>query len=93
MTPLPTKKVCILNVFLLQVLDGMGLGPSGPPVPPPAVFAVVPYPVKRKAPSGDPAHHYEFIASSPDDPNAASEDAAKEQESQADETSPVDGFR
>ena len=74
-------------------MDGLGLGPKGPPIPPPASFAVVPYPVKRKAPVGDPSHHYEFLASSPDDPNVASEDAGKEQESQADESSPLDAGR
>jgi len=71
----------------------MGLGPSGPPIPPPATFAVVPYPVKRKAPSGDPSHHYEFIAIATEDPKAGSEDAAKEQDSQAEESSPGDPGR
>ena len=44
------------------------MGPKGPPIPPPAEFAVVPYPVKRHAPPGAEAGHYHFIASSPDDP-------------------------
>ena len=52
-----------------EVLDGLGLGPNGPPIPPSAAFSVVPYPVKRKAPLGsDPSGHYIFVASSPDDP-------------------------
>ena len=74
-------------------MDGLGLGPNGPPIPPAALFSVMPYPVKRRAPLEDPAHHYEFIATSPDDPNAASEDQAKEQESQPDESSPADPSR
>ena len=51
-----------------EVLDGLGLGSRGPPIPPPASFAVVPYPVKRHAPPGAEGGHYAFIASSPDDP-------------------------
>jgi len=44
--------------------------------------------VKRKAPTADPCGHYEFVASGPDDPNAAVEEPpAKEQEGPAtDET-------
>ncbi|XP_045149859.1 hydrocephalus-inducing protein homolog [Echinops telfairi] len=30
-----------------QILDILGLGTSGPPIPPPALFSVVPYPTKR----------------------------------------------
>lgn len=52
-----------------QVLDGLGLGPRGPPIPPPASFSVIPYPVKRRAPPmGEMAGHYMFVAASPDDP-------------------------
>ena len=51
-----------------QVLDGLGLGPQGPPMPPPAVFSVIPYPVKRQAPPGAEEPHYSFIAMSTDDP-------------------------
>ncbi len=51
-----------------EVLDGLGLGPHGPPIPPPASFAVVPYAVKRHAPPGAEGGHYAFVASSPDDP-------------------------
>ncbi|KAL6479129.1 hypothetical protein MHYP_G00125620 [Metynnis hypsauchen] len=36
---------------LEEVLDGLGLGPSGPPVPPPMLFSVVPYPKRRLGPS------------------------------------------
>ena len=54
-----------------EVLDGLGMGSRGPPIPPPASFAVVPYPVKRHAPPGAEGGHYVFIASSPDDPYVA----------------------
>jgi len=46
---------------MLKVLDGLGLGAKGPPVPPPATFAVVPYPVKREAPSSVELCHYSFV--------------------------------
>ncbi|XP_052229341.1 hydrocephalus-inducing protein homolog isoform X3 [Dreissena polymorpha] len=53
-----------------EVLDGLGLGPRGPPIPPPANFSVVPYPVKRRAPPvSEFGGRYLFIATSPDDPN------------------------
>ncbi|XP_053355859.1 hydrocephalus-inducing protein-like [Clarias gariepinus] len=32
---------------LNEVLDGLGLGPTGPPIPPPMLFSIVPYPKKR----------------------------------------------
>ncbi|XP_066494024.1 hydrocephalus-inducing protein-like [Tiliqua scincoides] len=47
-----------------QILDGLGLGPSGPPIPPPAFFSVIPYPEKRTAPIlGEALKHFTFIAS------------------------------
>ncbi|XP_074644164.1 hydrocephalus-inducing protein homolog [Tubulanus polymorphus] len=62
-----------------EVLDGLGLGPTGPPIPPPASFAVIPYPVKRRQPNGGETNgHYVFIASSPDDPNVITDDKSKE---------------
>ena len=43
-------------------MDGMGLGPSGPPVPPDAIFSVVPFPAKREAPSvNELGKHYVFV--------------------------------
>ncbi|XP_035498051.2 hydrocephalus-inducing protein homolog isoform X1 [Scophthalmus maximus] len=33
---------------LEQVLDDLGLGPSGPPIPPPVTLSVVPFPKKRE---------------------------------------------
>ena len=55
--------------------DGLGLGPSGPPVPPSATFSVVPYPRRRKPNAvNEYGASYVFVASSPDDPNAAREE-------------------
>lgn len=51
-----------------EVLDGLGLGANGPPIPPSAMFSVIPFPVKRKAPVSEAANHYLFVASGPDDP-------------------------
>ena len=68
-------------------MDGLGLGPHGPPIPPPATFAVVPYPVRRRPPLGlDPPSHYVFVASGPDDPNAPQEDKTKEAEPEVEKT-------
>lgn len=70
------------------MLDGLGLGPHGPPIPPPATFAVVPYPVRRRPPPGmEPPSHYVFIASAPDDPNAPQEEKIKEPEPEVEKPS------
>ncbi|XP_067276661.1 hydrocephalus-inducing protein homolog isoform X2 [Pseudorasbora parva] len=34
-----------------EILDGLGLGPEGPPILPPIIFSVVPYPKMRSAPN------------------------------------------
>ncbi|XP_074864560.1 hydrocephalus-inducing protein homolog isoform X2 [Carettochelys insculpta] len=45
-----------------QILDGLGLGPSGPPIPPTAFFSVIPYPEKRMAPvAGGALKHFTFV--------------------------------
>nr|XP_006823299.1 PREDICTED: hydrocephalus-inducing protein homolog [Saccoglossus kowalevskii] len=76
----------------VEVLDGLGLGPSGPPVPPPANFSVVPYPVKRKPPpGGEVSAHYLFVASSPDDPNIGQEEKPKEVEPEPEAATPDKG--
>lgn len=51
-----------------DVMDGLGLGVKGPPIPPSAMFSVAPYPVKRRAPVSEASNHYMFVASGPDDP-------------------------
>ena len=53
---------------LSEVLDGMGLGPKGPPIPPMATFAVVAYPNHRKAPPGSEFSHYIFVTNNENDP-------------------------
>jgi len=52
---------------MMKVLDGLGLGAKGPPVPPPATFAVVPYPTMRQTPSTAEMCHYSFVPTT-DDP-------------------------
>ena len=59
-------------------MDGIGVGPSGPPVPPEATFAVVPYPIMREAPLiNEFGQHYTFVSTSNSDPNALHEDKSK----------------
>ncbi|XP_044289866.1 hydrocephalus-inducing protein homolog [Varanus komodoensis] len=48
---------------VMQILNGLGLGPSGPPIPPTAFFSVIPYPEKRSAPvPGEALKHFTFLA-------------------------------
>ncbi len=51
-----------------EVLDGMGMGPKGPPVPPPALFSIIAYPEYRKAPLGSEFSHYVFVTTNENDP-------------------------
>ena len=53
---------------MLEVLDGMGLGPKGPPIPPPATFAVIPFPMQRGAPPSSELNHYLFVSNIENDP-------------------------
>ncbi|KAJ7312066.1 hypothetical protein JRQ81_006401 [Phrynocephalus forsythii] len=47
---------------IVQILNGLGLGPSGPPIPPTAFFSVIPYPEKRSAPvPGEALKHFTFV--------------------------------
>lgn len=62
----------------IKVLDGMGLGPKGPPIPPPAIFAVVPYPTHRKSPPGSEFSHYLFVTTNENDPNLIPDDKSKD---------------
>ncbi|KAM9301954.1 hydrocephalus-inducing protein homolog [Gastrophryne carolinensis] len=60
---------------LEEILEGLGLGPSGPPVPPPFIFSVVPLPEKRAPPCDqETLNYFSFIAASPDDPNVLVEE-------------------
>ncbi len=50
-----------------KILDGMGLGPSGIPIPSPVTLQVCPYPLKR-VPVKQESRIFSFITTSPDDP-------------------------
>ncbi|CAF3321831.1 unnamed protein product [Rotaria socialis] len=56
------------------VLDGMGQGPRGPPVPKPFDFAVVPFPEPRINPPCAEYGQYFFVATHENDPNLYPED-------------------
>ena len=45
----------------LEILEGLGMGPNGPPIPAPTEFSVVPYPNKRELLNQN-SKHFEFIA-------------------------------
>lgn len=76
---------------LTDILDGMGVGPNGPPLPPPTKFAVIPYPSKRSTQAG--STHYTFVSTSADDPNVAEEGKQKsELESESQQLSKVVGY-
>ncbi|XP_075045519.1 hydrocephalus-inducing protein homolog [Mixophyes fleayi] len=58
-----------------EVLEGLGLGPSGPPIPPPYLFSVIPFPERRTMSyEQETLRHFTFIAASPDDPNVIVEE-------------------
>ena len=68
-------------------MDGLGLGPNGPPIPPPVIFSVIPYPVRRHSPfASDTSLHYLFVSSGPNDSNVAVEEKAKKPEPDMDKT-------
>ncbi|XP_061217731.1 hydrocephalus-inducing protein homolog isoform X3 [Neopsephotus bourkii] len=45
-----------------QILDDLGLGPSGPPIPPTTLYSVIHYPEKRIAPTAGEALKHFFFA-------------------------------
>ena len=52
-----------------DILDGLGLGSQGPPLPPPSFFQVVQFPARRSLINlSDISEHFAFIAASLDDP-------------------------
>ncbi|XP_046781642.1 hydrocephalus-inducing protein homolog isoform X3 [Gallus gallus] len=63
-----------------QILDSLGLGPSGPPIPPTAFYSVIRYPEKRVAPTGEALKHFIFIMPE----GAVAEEEKKESESLVD---------
>ncbi|XP_046359897.2 hydrocephalus-inducing protein homolog isoform X3 [Haliotis rufescens] len=77
-----------------EVMDGLGLGPRGPPIPPPAEFAVVPYPVKRRPPPlSEFGGRYAFIAASSDDPNIGIDEKPKDLELEEEKSVTPDKFK
>ena len=59
-----------------EVLDVLGLGPKGIPIPAPATFSLVPFPSKRATPPSslvDMTNHFVFMASAADDSNQQGE--------------------
>ena len=72
-----------------DILEGLGLGPNGPPIPEPTIFSVVPMPLTREPPLASGKKNFEFIATGPDDPNADQNEndelASADQDSLADE--------
>ncbi|XP_048371298.1 hydrocephalus-inducing protein homolog [Sphaerodactylus townsendi] len=56
-----------------QILNSLGLGPSGPPTPRAAFFSMVPYPEKRILPApGEAIKHFTFII--PEDASVTEDD-------------------
>ncbi|XP_032051538.1 hydrocephalus-inducing protein homolog [Aythya fuligula] len=45
-----------------EILDSLGLGPSGPPIPPTTFYSVIHYPEKRVAPAGEALKHFILVA-------------------------------
>ncbi|XP_075290237.1 hydrocephalus-inducing protein homolog isoform X3 [Opisthocomus hoazin] len=66
-----------------QILDDLGVGPSGPPIPPPAFYSVIRYPEKRVAPAAGEALK-NFILVVPE--GATAEDEKKDTKSLVDAT-------
>ncbi|XP_008933568.1 PREDICTED: hydrocephalus-inducing protein homolog, partial [Merops nubicus] len=68
-----------------QILDELGLGPSGPPIPPTAFYSVIRYPEERVAPAaGEALKHFIFVA-----PEGATAEEEKKDTRSVAETSAV----
>jgi len=82
-----------LVVFLPDidtVLEGLGQGKDGPPVPVPVEFSVIPYPTQRNQPSTQGEFQYfSFIATGPGDPNIHEDDKPQEELAEV-STTPVE---
>ncbi|KAM6300471.1 hydrocephalus-inducing protein homolog [Aegotheles albertisi] len=64
-----------------QILDDLGLGPSGPPIPPTAFYSVIRYPEKRMVPAaGEALRHFVFVVPE----GATEEDEKKDMENVVD---------
>ena len=53
---------------MAEILEGMGEGPGGRPIPDPMTFQVYPLPLKRRQLHETLQERFAFVASSPDDP-------------------------
>ena len=53
---------------MAEILEGMGEGPGGRPIPEPMTFQVYPMPLRRRQLHETLQERFSFIASSPDDP-------------------------
>ena len=53
---------------MAEILEGMGEGPGGRPIPEPMTFQVYPMPLRRRLLHETLQERFSFIASSPDDP-------------------------
>ena len=67
-----------------EVLEGLGQGKNGPPIPSPVEFSVVPYPDTRDPPKLKQAEfqYFSLIATSPNDPNIHDEDKLNDEASE-----------
>ncbi|XP_003791425.1 hydrocephalus-inducing protein homolog isoform X2 [Otolemur garnettii] len=65
-----------------QILDALGLGSSGPPIPPPTLFSIITYPTKRTSlTTTDILKHFVFIIPPSDDLSVLDEKKEMELES------------
>ena len=55
----------VATPFPFQILEGLGLGPSGPPIPEPTVYQVYPYPLRRKPVQTTRMQHFTFVLPEP----------------------------
>ena len=58
-------------------MDGIGVGPAGPPVPPEALFSVIPYPMEREAPMMGDSQRYAFVSNNAGDTNVGDDPSSK----------------
>nr|XP_019962004.1 PREDICTED: hydrocephalus-inducing protein homolog [Paralichthys olivaceus] len=75
-----------------EVLDDLGLGPSGPPIPPPVTFSVVPFPQNREQTNGQlPCDCFTFLV-----PSGATKDGEERRDTEDEvikEEAPVSKMR
>lgn len=63
-----TSEICSSFPSPVDILEELGIGPSGPPISQDSTFQVCPYPLKRTRPESEKLpSNFTFIISSPDD--------------------------